>query len=227
MVMMMAVPASASFRMVMMMVMFMLIVIMFTDGRTVGHIIIVIIVMVVVMVVMFFLFVFIMMFFEFCNPCCRTCYLVEVEHVGVDDAVKSYVTIVALDDFSFGLYGTYDLADASELFGCDVCCLIEQYDITEFYLLDDKILDVVFVKVLIHQFIAATEFVLHTKGIYYGYDAIEFGYAVLDVLSSHSRNGTDGLCDGCRFADTAGFNYDIVEAVLGDDVGKLLNKVHL
>lgn len=82
-------------------------------------------------------------------------------------------------------------------------------------------------KFCFQQVVSASEFVLQPQGIHHGHDAVEPRISLCRHLGSHLRDGTDGLCDGCRFADAAGLYHDIVEAVERDDVLQLLHEVHL
>ena len=49
----------------------------------------------------------------------------------------------------------------------------------------------------------------------------------MGIFFSHTGDGTDGLCYGCRFANTAGFDNYIVETVHFQDVIDLFYQVHL
>lgn len=83
-------------------------------------------------------------FFDFMHPCRRGGYVFEVEKAGVEKVGKVYVAVVAFDYASFGLDSTYDSAYSSGLVGCYFGNLVEEYDIAEFDLFDDKVLDVFF-----------------------------------------------------------------------------------
>ena len=207
-------------------------------------VVIVIVVMMVVMLMLIMVFVFVFVFvmvivfvivivfvvmmpLDFGYPSSRSGHLVEIEHVGINDLVQIHVAVVAVDDLSLGLQRADNLADAAQFMGLHVGGLIEQYDVAEFYLLDHEVLDVVLFQVLLQQVVSASEFVLQPQGIHHGHDAVEPRISLCRHLGSHLRNGADGLCDGCRFADAASLYHDIVEAVERDDVLQLLHEVHL
>jgi len=83
-------------------------------------------------------------FFDFMHPCRRGGYVFEVEKAGVEKVGKVYVAVVAFDYASFGLDSTYDSAYSSGLVGCYFGNLVEEYNIAEFDLFDDKVFDVFF-----------------------------------------------------------------------------------
>ena len=168
-----------------------------------------------------------MMSFNFCNPGSGSGHLVEVEHMGVDDFVEVHVAIVAVDDFSLRLERANNLADAAQFLGFHVGSLVEQYDVAELNLLNDEVLNVILFEILLQQVVSASEFILQPECIHHGDDTVESRVAFRRHLGSHLRNGADGLCDGSRFADTAGLNDDVVEAMERYDVLQLLYEVHL
>ena len=94
-------------------------------------------------------------------------------------------------------------------------------------MLDDQILDILFVDLGFEQVKTAAELVFHSQGIDHGDDTIEPGQAVFHIIHAHSGDRTDGLGDGCRLADAAGLNDDIVEALHTRDVAQLFDEVHL
>ena len=165
--------------------------------------------------------------FNFLNPGSRGGDLVEVEGVGVEEFLEIYVAVVALDDLGLGLQGTDDLADAAELVGCNLGGFVQEYEVAELNLLDDEVLDVVFVEIGAQEVLAAAKLIAHTQGIHDGGDAIQHGHAVAHIFHAHRGDGADGLCDGCRLADAAGLDDDVVEALLACDVAQLLHEVHL
>ena len=153
--------------------------------------------------------------------------MVKVEEVGLDDFVEVNVTVVTVDDFCLWLYGSDNLADASEFIGFHLAGFVEKDDVAELNLLYDEVFNIVFFDILSGKLESSFEFVFHAEGIDDGDDAVEAGYADVGHLGCHRGYGADGLCDRCRFTDAAGFNDDVVEAVHGDDVSQLFDKVHL
>ena len=190
--------------------------------------IVVIIVMMVVMFVFFFLFfVFVMMLLHFLDPLGGGGYSIEVKHIGVDNLVKIDITKVTVDNLCLWLQLAYNATHPPQFIGCHLGSLIEQYDVAELDLLNYEVLYVFLVDVLLHQIEAASKLVAHTEGIHHGDDTVEAWNPLLCHLWSHLWNRANGLRYWSRFADAAGLDDDIVEAVEGDDVLQLLYEVHL
>ena len=122
--------------------------------------------------------------FYLLNPGCGSGDLLEVELLGVDNPVEVYVTVVALDDIGLRLDGADDLTDLRQFLLTHLGSFVQQDDVTELYLLDDQILNVVLIDVGTQQVVTATELVAHPEGIDNGHDAVELQEAVLDVLRS-------------------------------------------
>ena len=85
-------------------------------------------------------------------------------------------------------------------------------------MLDDEVLDVVFFEVLLQQVVAGAKIVFQSQGIDHSYNTIESGIAFGRHLGSHLRDRADGLSNGRGLAYAAGFDDNIVEAVLADNV---------
>ena len=145
----------------------------------------------------------------------------------MEDFLERHVAIIRLDDFGLRLKCPHNLPHALQFLRFHLGCLVEQDDIAELYLLDDEVLDVLFFNVVAHQKVAAAKLVAHAERIDDADDAVYHRLAVVDVFESHARHRTDGLGNGCRFADAAGFYDDVVEAVLAGDVAQLLHEIHL
>ena len=95
-------------------------------------------------------------------------------------------------------------------------------------MLDDQILDIVFVKILACERFAALELVLHAKGINNGSDAIEDRDTAFErIFGHHIGNRTDCLRDWSRLTYARCLNDDIVETILIDQIVQLLDEVHL
>ena len=216
--------------MVMMVVMLVVVMMMFVLLMIV--VVMFMMVMVVIVFILILFFVLIMLFFlmvilDFIDPCGRGGHTVEVEETRVQDAVELDIAIVAVDNLSLGLQGTYYLTDAFQFLRLHLGCLVQQDDVAELDLLDDEILQVVLVEPRIQQGTAAAELVLHAQGIYDGDNAVQHRDAGIAVLLAHRRDAADGLRDGSRFADAAGFDDDVVKGFLRNDVMQLLYEVHL
>ena len=76
------------------------------------------------------------------DPSGRRCDIIKVEHSRAQDFLKIHISIVAWDDFRFGLQSAYDLLYAFQFLRCYFRSLIEEHDVTEFYLLYYEILNV-------------------------------------------------------------------------------------
>ena len=182
-------------------------------------VVIVVIIMVVIIVIMMTLYLL--------NPGCRRCHLVKVELLGVDNLVQVHVAIITLYDLCFRLNGADNLAHLGQFLLADLRSLVQQDDVAELYLLDDQVLNVLLVNVLTHQVVAVAELVTHTQRIHHGHDAVQLQVAVLHILRTQRGNVDNGLGNGCRFADAAGLDDDVVEAMHGQNVLQLLHQVHL
>ena len=167
------------------------------------------------------------LFFDFANPSGRGGCPCEVEEMGVDELVQFHVAIVTFDDFRSRLEGMDDVTDALPFGRFHFRGLVQQHKVAEFYLLDDKVLDVFFADVLAGQVVAAGKFTLQAECVDNGYDAVQFGCSIACVGFSHARDGADGLRNRFRLADTAGFDDDVVEAVHLQDIVQLFHQVHL
>ncbi len=209
--------------MVMMLVTMMVLVLMMMLVLIVVFIVVVMVMMPMLIVVV----ILVVMLLHFLNPSSRSSYSVEVEHVGIQYLIEFYVAIVAVDDFGLGLEGADDLPDASQFLRADLSGLVQQHDVTELNLLDDKVLDILLVDVLARQVQSAAKLVPHTEGIYDGHDTVEQGIALFRHFWSHRRDAADGLGNGAWLTDAAGLDDDVVEALQGDDVLQLLDEIHL
>ena len=118
--------------------------------------IVIVIIVIVVMVVFMFIVIIIIIFFLLLAPCPLLLinpfygrnpggaggYLVEVEHVGVENLVEIHVAVVTFDDVGFGLEGTDNLFDAGEFFWTHLCGFVQEHDVAELNLLDDQVFNV-------------------------------------------------------------------------------------
>ena len=67
---------------------------------------------------------------------------------------------------------------------------------------------------------------MHAQGVDDGGDAVHFRYRAA-VSVAEARNGADGLGYGGGLADSAGFDYNIVEAAVCGQLVELLHEIHL
>ena len=206
------------------MVMFMLVVVMFMFFIMM---VLVLLVVVVAVAVGFPFFFGSGLTFYLAYPSGRSSHAFEVEHTGVEDAVKVDASVVAFDDFGSRLQGLDDLLDASQFFGFHFRSLVQQDDVAEFDLLDDKVFDILLVDVLARQVVAAGKLALHAQGVDYGNDAVQPADAVSGIHAAHRRYGADGLGNRLGLADAACFDDDVVEALHLQYVAYLFYQVHL
>ena len=199
---------------VMMVLMFMLMVVM----MMVFVLIIVVIVVIIVMRVMLFYFRY---------PCSRSGHSIKIEHTSTENLLEIHITIVARYYLSLWLDGTDYLLNTLQFFGSYLRSLIKQDNVTELYLLNDKVLDVFLVTLCSKQRLATTEFILHAQGINDGNDAVKTWYAILTHLLSHAWNRVYCLGNRSRLTDAAGLNNDIIELLELNNVTQLLDKIHL
>ena len=129
--------------------------------------------MLVVVIVIIFIIIFVVVLLDLLNPGGGSRYSVEVEHVGIQDLIKLYVAVVAVDNLGLGLKGSYDFTDAPQFLRADLGGLVQEHDVAEFNLLDDEVLNILLVDVLAGEVEAAAELVSHAEGIDDGYDAVE------------------------------------------------------
>ena len=147
--------------------------------------------------------------------------------MSIYQLIYIHIGIIAFYNLGGGLQCVKYLLDTSQLFGLNLGSLIQQYDITEFYLLNNKILYILFVNMLTCKFVATSEFALKTKRIDHGYYAIKTAHSVLNISTTHLRNRTNGLSYRFRFADAARLNNDVIETLHLHKVEYLFYEVHL
>jgi len=188
-------------------------------------VVVIVLLIIVVMMMVFFLIAVVVLYLI--NPCGRSGHLIKIEAFSVQYLIEIHIAVVALYDFCLRLDGTDDTPNTAQFFLCDLRNLVQEDDVAEFYLLDNQILDIVFIEVRAQQVVAAAEFITHSQCINYSSDAVHNGHYVSHVFESHRWNGTDGLCNGSGFAYSAGFDDNIVEAMLASDVSQLFYEIHL
>ena len=163
---------------------------------------------------------------DFVDPCCGGGHLVEIEHASVQYLVQVEVAEVAFYDFSLGLEVPDYLLHASEVGFADFRDFVQNHDVAELYLLYQQVLYVVLFEIAQRQVFPAVEFALHAQGVDDGGDAVHFRYGAA-VPVAEARNGADGLGYGGGFADSAGFNHDVVELSVSGEFVELLHEIHL
>ena len=153
--------------------MVMAVLVMFVVMMMMLMIVVVIVMMVVLVLIVVVILVFVVVLLHFLYPFGRGGDVVEVEHVGIQYLVEIHVAIVRVDDFCLWLQFTDDAAHTAQLLGAYLGGLVQQYDVAEFYLLDDEVLDILLVDVLTSQVESAAEFISHSESVNDGHDAVE------------------------------------------------------
>ena len=188
---------------------------------------VVVMVMVVMLVFIIVIIVFVNMLFYFVDPCGGSRHLLEVEQVCVHQLVEVHVAVVAFHDFRLRLYSLEYLFDSLELLRLHVGSLVQQYHVAELDLLYHEVLDVIVLKVLFLQVVAASELALQSHCIDNRRDAVQSYLAVLGVFRVEVRHRADCLRDRRRLADSACLYHDVVKLLHRCYVVQLLHEVHL
>ena len=183
--------------------------------------VVVMVLVVVIIVIIIFLYITVMIL-NFLNPGSRSSHFIEVEHVGIQQSVKFYVAVVTLYDLGLRLNGTDNLTDSSQFMRRYLRSLVQQDDVAELNLLDNKILNIILLEVGAKEVAAVAKLIAHAQCVYYGCYAIHYRHTVADIFQAHGGNRANGLRDRSRLAYTAGFYHYIVKPLLPGDVTQLL-----
>ena len=162
------------------------------------------------------------------HPTGRSRYLIEIKHSGIQYLIQVNISIVALDDAGRRLYSRYDSADTRPLFRSHLRCLVEQNDVAELYLLEDKVFDIILVQIFLHKTVSAGKFVLKPEGVHYSNHTVQTWHGTVILQSGiHSGHSAYRTGNRLRLADPAGFYDDVVEAVHPYQLGNLVHQVCL
>ena len=190
--------------------------------------------MLVFMLVLVFMLMFMLMlimllvrFLQLFYPCCRCGHLVKNKLMSVEQTLEVYVSIVARDNLCFRLDSANDLAHMQQFVSAHLRCFVQQDGVAKLYLLNDEVLNVLLINIFLCESIAALKLVTHAKGINNRHDTVETRHAVFYILRTERRERADGLCYRCRLTDAARLDNDIIETFHGNDIVKLLHKIHL
>ena len=141
----------------------------------------------------------------------------------MDYLVQIHIGIITFYDFSCRLQCTDNLLDTFQFVTFHFRSLIQQYNIAKFNLLDNQIFNILFINPFTGQVIAARKLTLQTQGIYHSHNAIQ---VTSSMHSTHTRNRTNGLCDGSRFTNATRLNHDVIKTVQLHDIIYLLHQIH-
>ena len=183
--------------------------------------------LVLVFVLMLVLIMLLMRFLQLFYPCCRCGHLVKNKLMGVEQTLEVYVSIVARDNLCFRLDSANDLAHMQQFVSAHLRCFVQQDGVAKLYLLNDEVLNVLLINIFLCESIAALKLVAHAKGVNNRHDTVETRHAVFYILRTERRERADGLCYRCRLTDAARLDNDIIETFHGNDIVKLLHKIHL
>ncbi len=86
--------------------------------------------------------------------------------------------------------------------------LVEQNLRAELHLLYYETGEVVVAYFVACKVVATGKLIAQTQCIHHGDDAVEACRPLFGEVRVELRIGADALCDGCRFADAAGFYHD-------------------
>ena len=182
---------------------------------------------VMVIVIVVIIVIVIMMTLESLYPSGRGGHLLKIEETRIKEVIEIHIAVIAFYDAGVRLQILYDSTDATKLLFGHIAGLIEKYQVTELYLLNHEVFNILLVNRGFQQVVAAVEFILHTQGIYNCGNAVELRHTAFCVLRSHSGDGTYRLSNGGWLADAACLDDDIIKLSNGHNVVKLLNEVHL
>ena len=179
------------------------------------------------LIMLIMLLMLLMRFLQLFYPCCRCGHLVKNKLMGVEQTLEVYVSIVARDNLCFRLDSANDLAHMQQFVSTHLRCFVQQDGVTKLYLLNDEVLNVLIINIFLCESIAALKLVAHAKGVNNRHDTVETRHAVFYILRTERRERADGLCYRCRLTDAARLDNDIIETFHGNDIVKLLHKIHL
>lgn len=209
-------------------------------GAPLGMVMVIMVVAIMVFVMMVMLVMVVMMgflLFLLCrtrfkqrNPSCRSSDTLKVKLIVVEKTVEVDIGIVTLYDACMRLQSAYDSAKLGCLLITYFGYLVEQYYITELYLLDYQTLYILFVgrmmSLVLLQNNATAKLVAHAQGIDNCYYALQTRHTVTCIFLTHLRDSAYCLCYGSRLADTAGLDDYGVEIPGGYKLGELIDEIH-
>ena len=104
--------------------------------------------------------------------------------------------------------------------------LVQQNDVAELDLFDNKILDVFFVDIAFCERVSAVEFVEKSEGVDNSHYAVELGQRTVVIFRYKTGYRIDCLRNRFGFAYSAGFYDYIVEIACGNELAELFDEVH-
>ena len=178
---------------VVMMLMFLMVMLMF--------IVMMLMFLMMVMLIFFLIFHFVKMFLYFLHPCRRACHGIEVTFIGVEKAIKVYITIVTFYNARLWLYGTENLLSTPQLTLCNLRSLVKKYGVAELYLLYHKVLDILLGNIFLQKVYAAFKLIAKSQSVDNADDTVKTYLAIACVFLAHVAYGTESLGYRHRLAD--------------------------
>lgn len=187
----------------------------------------VVIVIMIVVVMMMFVFVLLVnaLFVSLC-PACGSNSFFKIIGLCVEDIGNSNFAVVGFDYLSLRLKRPYHSLDSAKLVGSYLVYLVEDNSRAEFYLLNEKVRNVLFADVISEKIITAAEFARHSECINNRNYVVKTADSrvTLVYLALKNRNG---LCDRERLTNTACLDKNIVELARFDKVCDLIHQIDL
>ena len=141
--------------------------------------------------------------------------------------IKVHITIVTFDYASLRLQCADHLPYVICFFTRNFGYLIEQNNIAKFNLLNDKILDILFLYILTVEASTRLKFISKTKSINHGHYAIKTNIRCVARGLNKMWHGMNGLRYRLRFAYTARFYNNIIKLIAVGKIGQLLYQIAL
>ena len=182
------------------------------------------VIVVIIVVVMFMLiFIVIIRILDGFDPAGRFHGLLKIETSCIEDIGDFDLCVVGFNDLSACLQAADDLFQKTELLRRDHVHFIEEDGVAELELLDEKILDILFLDGILGQTSAVLEFVVHARTVDDSDDVVEF-HRKTCVCALLTDVG-DGLGNRNRLTDAGSLNDDVIILLCLGQLAKLVGKV--
>ena len=135
-------------------------------------------------IVMVFVSILVDIAFQSSYPACSGFSLPEVKHISIKEFLDIYLGVVTLYDLGLGLNLTDNLLDFLEGFRLDLGHLVQEDDVAELNLLDDKVFDILVPEVLALKAFTASELVSQPQCIYNCDQTVKFRCSELSIYTA-------------------------------------------
>ena len=153
--------------------------------------------------------------------------LAEIENIGIQETLDIHICVITLDNLRLKLNLTDNPLHLLQRLRLHIRHLVKQNHIAELNLLNDKVFDIFFLKILPLEILSAAELVHHSESIHDSDDAVKSRRSELRINPADSLHRRDCLGDRLRLTDTAGLDDDVVELVHLHNLDYLLHEVGL